>query len=773
MAIELTQLLQSHLRTGSLGHLEEFQRRLNNDPSAVHTLIDVIRVSVSDSNLLLAVLDLFDRFGHSLPDEESFSFFFSLLKSNNSKLIVHISNIIARTFQSTVDLFATLEHMPFDSGSISCLLHSVILHKDDEPHYHGLFIDALCEWTIPVDQREEYARFLSPEDEDEDEDENENENETEEGSKSERPRDWEPVRRFLPLFYMTGPDIWDSIRLLGVLLAPRGCFAPPDLCKPLLSLLQLFVAVYYDADQQEKRPMVSNALNRILRVCELNAEDWERSEIIVIFEACWKLLNPNAKICESIDDFFCYFLDPENDTGLNFSCGDADLQSPICILMTNSRMLNELAQERICSMEVLDIPALRILTFWGMDSTLVQQKFMVSSQDLLWVFFACQYLQAHPCDFSIDFFARMSTDCRWPVLMLGLGLLRDMPIERLPCPELLAGLVAASLQLMDGFTTGWVTDYVKMIDVVVTPFLKVEAVRSVFAPHVPEWIDFALQHIERSDHMLTAAISHLICRFIIYREFMSSIKEMIFDQSSALLKQDWRRGVTFLSEFVLKVGDFLPLDGNEALGNALQNAISCNDWEEDVCDVAFYFVMVHEMGDLVGFCLLQMEDEFPRHLMGLLVAVLWTTKDQEIQDCLINGVSRAFGEESVGMLTVIVAMLYLGGRPFNDTYMLTAARLGSNTIAQNFDPFSLDDRIVLAFLYRFLTVNRRLTKVPFWQSIYRSTIVVLRKPQPSTEFEPSSLLSMFLKHKRFFVSHFPWIRSDWQSYVAHVTRFNS
>jgi hypothetical protein len=218
-----------------------------------------------------------------------------------------------------------------------------------------------------------------------------------------------------------------------------------------------------------------------------------------------------------------------------------------------------------------------------------------------------------------------------------------------------------------------------------------------------------------------------------------------------------------LRPFALKVPTFLPPDWNKALANVLQNAITCNEWEDEVCDVAFYFVMVHGMGNFADLSLAQIMDLYSPHCLALALAIFWITEDRRILDSLMALAQQNRDSSAGNAFAVFVAILYVGRRPVSAAAVINAVRFSSKAIEQRFSRHSLDDRLMLAFLFHFLAANRQFEQTKFCRDIRG----VLIKAQALTDPDPPcNFTSIF--HKRFFTSQIPWICTDWKSLITQL-----
>jgi hypothetical protein len=173
--------------------------------------------------------------------------------------------------------------VPMSPGRIFCLFCPLIHHHEEgDADFDTLFINALRERQIPLEQRLEYPRFLARTDYDD------------------YGRDWTPVERFLSVF----DDSLGSVKLLEALLALEGCFAPDDFHGQLLILMPPLERRYNAPEHQTESRIVAGAIEGVLRVCDPIKLVVEEPDILPFVEASWRLLTPRARTSKSADDFF-------------------------------------------------------------------------------------------------------------------------------------------------------------------------------------------------------------------------------------------------------------------------------------------------------------------------------------------------------------------------------------------------------------------------------------------------------------------------------------
>jgi hypothetical protein len=733
--------------------LTELRSRLYTE-AAVLELITVIyeaatHIDEINSKIFVLAVHCFHKLRCSIPDRNSLWRFFELLDLPQNPVLHEISEIIIHKFSSTANLMDEMKIVPMTPGHTFCLLRSLIFHEEEGvSDFNGIFLDALCAQHIPVEQRLAYAHFLA----------------LLEGDN--HARDWTPVERFLSIC----DDSLDFVKLLGALLAPEGCFAPDELRRRLLVLIPPLEELYSAQERKAGRLIIAEAIEGILRVCP-PTDDWvEEVEIPSLFEACWKLLNPHVGITDSADDFFGIYVASDSEEDL--PC-DTDLHQKILCLMNSGSLMLPMAKERITKMEVLDIPAVRILEFWNEPGSELLSKFENTSSDPLLCYFMCQYFRNHDYVISPEIFSALFAGSGFVAPMLGISLLDSVPVEHLPPAEVLVSAITRGLSVVDEFETERVIEYVTLLSRVVGQCLKVGCVRCMLTQCDLTWFTTLWERLMRRGPGFMEPVGRLLGRFIRYAEFEELIGPLIVKATAMLFELNWQWALDFASAFVLTAPTLFPEELNSALAGALQMAINCGDWGRNVNDVMLYFAM-QGVGVVADMCLCGLQNGVPSeamaHFLTAVIGVMWTTQDMRVLDCLLK---LSWENEEFGLASavpVVTAVLSLSGKPLSVEHASAAGFLCCRFLERGFSRCSLDDRFVLGLECQLLTDWRGILEDQLWQEMHANAMTALEKGLTGPDLPISLLSSFYVKHKKLFRNEFSWIFGDWQSYVDMIIR---
>jgi hypothetical protein len=357
--------------------------------------------------------------------------------------------------------------------------------------------------------------------------------------------------------------------------------------------------------------------------------------------------------------------------------------------------------------------------------------------------------------------------------MLGISLLHSVSVADLPNVEVLVEAITRGLNIIDEFWTEQVIEYTIVVSEVVGQCLKVAGARCAFALHVEMWFKHLWEQQIRCSPRFTSLMGHLMSRFIGYSEFEAFVGEWIPEAMTRLFEWDRRRALDFVSSFVLKAPTLVPADLNAALVETLESAIESGDWSKDVSDVLLYFGMggLEAVSDL---CLRGLADgirsDAIANFVTAAIGVMWTTRDRRVLDCLLSLVSE--NEESFfwGVVPVIAAVLYLGGRPLSREHMNAAIFLCCDFVDKGFSRCSFDARLVLGFECRMLTDGREMLESEQWGPMYVNVMTALEKSRTEYDSGIPILRSFYLRHSKLFSGAFAWIFDEWESYVETITR---